>query len=542
MMHAGALLDFPTGDLIAEQGVSPLAYVSTVESTRGGVSSPSTNGSGTSSFGTLPFPLTTAEFQHPISNSEVGDQAMGLPFLDSNPGAPVTLHLDFTGNFETSWFNSKGDFPRNGSKVETPSFSTDSNHTSFSASEQALIKEIWARVAEDFAPFNINVTTHYYGTYADGKALKVAIGGHDSDWYREWMTDFNETSGTSNFKSFTTSAASNVVFVFSDNIFSWSLSGKIDGDGRSINFAAATATTASHEAGHAFGLTHNSIYLSNYDGKTLDSNGNLVGKIEYDPGTPLWSPIMGNSLISDRTTWANAPAHGGPHVLQDDMAILAGLFGYRADDHGDTLATASAMTAPSHSLQPWTGKGIIGKSNDHDWFRFTSSGGQIEVRVNPDQYGANLIPVAELWSDKGFVAKATSGGLNSSNIKANVAAGTYYVKVKGFGDYGDVGQFTVTVSHQPVIMQSGSVTSVTSGTLTKKTTLISGTTATYTASTNGAGPSESATRPRIDTASAMSALKSVKPQPAALKVDWSLRALDAAFAEFGLAPRMGRGF
>jgi hypothetical protein len=38
-------------------------------------------------------------------------------------------------------------------------FSLDSNPNSLTAEEQGFIRTVWKHVAEDYAPFNINVTT-----------------------------------------------------------------------------------------------------------------------------------------------------------------------------------------------------------------------------------------------------------------------------------------------------------------------------------------------------------------------------------------------
>src|SRR5215212_997216 len=76
---------------------------------------------------------------------------VGVPQLSSRPGAAASLYLDFDGNVESQWGNR--------TNVVTPAYDTDGNKASFSATEVAAIREIWARVAEDYAPFNLNVTT-----------------------------------------------------------------------------------------------------------------------------------------------------------------------------------------------------------------------------------------------------------------------------------------------------------------------------------------------------------------------------------------------
>src|SRR5262245_3314154 len=95
------------------------------------------------------------------------------PAYSSLPGARATLYLDFDGDFEAQWGSS--------TNITTPAFDTDNDPTSFSASELAAIHDVWANVAEDYAPFNINVTTVDPGSYPDGVALKVVIGG-DGAW------------------------------------------------------------------------------------------------------------------------------------------------------------------------------------------------------------------------------------------------------------------------------------------------------------------------------------------------------------------------
>jgi hypothetical protein len=65
------------------------------------------------------------------------------------------IYLDFTGHniTGTAWTTNP--------LIIAPPFSADSNTAVFSASEQKIILEVWQRVAEDFAPFDVDVTTEY---------------------------------------------------------------------------------------------------------------------------------------------------------------------------------------------------------------------------------------------------------------------------------------------------------------------------------------------------------------------------------------------
>jgi hypothetical protein len=75
--------------------------------------------------------------------------------LHSNPNAKHTIYLDFDGHttINTGW--NSVTHPT----IISPAFDTDGNTASFSVSELQTILGIWQRVTEDFAPFEVNVTT-----------------------------------------------------------------------------------------------------------------------------------------------------------------------------------------------------------------------------------------------------------------------------------------------------------------------------------------------------------------------------------------------
>ena len=182
------------------------------------------------------------------------------------------------------------------SNVSTPVYDIDGDDATFSDAELQVIQSTWARVAEDFAPFNINVTTEEPAVLASGMpiaaangiALRVAIGGSSMDWYGSVGVN-----GTGYVNDFTNSIA-NVVYVFSNN-----------GSGSPLG------DLASHEAGHGFGLQHQSLY---------DANG--VKLEEYNPGEGSWrswetgrrSPPPGTTAPIRwgqrccRTIWPSSPA------------------------------------------------------------------------------------------------------------------------------------------------------------------------------------------------------------------------------------------
>jgi hypothetical protein len=363
------------------------------------------------------------------------DVAMGLPMLDSNPGATATLYLNFTGNFVRDWWwNNSDGTQTHFANVTTPAFDMDGDATKFSTAEQASIREIFNRVAEDYSPFNINVSTHYYGALGDRQALEVAIGGRPGDWLG------GGASGISSIGSFTDSAP-NIVFAFAGDIVWWANNGGQDWEGRPLDIETATATTISHEAGHGFGLRHHAEY---------DANG--VKTNDYAKGTSEWTPIMGNNLSSDRAIWTYAADDRGVNSMEDDVSILAGTnngFGFRRDDHGATTLTATAMTpvySPSILAPIYTSTGIIESGLDRDMFKFTlSATTSVQLRMDPAHDGPNLRARFELMTSSGYLASAPPAWTASQQIiNITLNPGTYYLRVSTYGS-SELGQYSVGV-------------------------------------------------------------------------------------------------
>jgi len=315
-----------------------------------------------------------------------------IPALHSLPGAPATLYLDFDGDTTATW----GSYHPG----TTPAFDEDGDPTTFSDAELSAITEIWARVAEKYSPFRVDVTTVNPGTLVDGKSERIVIGGDGRGW--------GCRRGLSYVGSFT-NGAPNTAWVFSKRLY-----------GSSVWTAEATA----HEAGHGFGLTHQSTW----NGTTLTAT--------YNPGDANTAPIMGVSYYAARGLWWKGTTSASPTSIQDDLAILAGAadgFGYRADDHGNSVASANALAVLGSTFN---GSGVIERSSDADYFSFSTAGGVVDFTASPAAYGPMLDLKLELRrADGTVIASADSAALGES-ISATVPAGTYYVDVASHGGYG----------------------------------------------------------------------------------------------------------
>lgn len=294
----------------------------------------------------------------PPSNSGPGDAGpsdLSQAFkLHSRPGAPRVILLDFTGYTTT---NTRWNGSRNVTTITTPPYDTDGKPSSFSEDELQVIIQVWRRVSEDYAPFDVDVTTE--DDDGAGKPLnltdygiRAAIGGLETDWYK------CDCAGTALVNSFGRPSTHGPCFVFAGN----------NDSPKSI------AEAVSHEVGHTLGLSH--------DGQTSPVD-------RYYEGHKQWSTIMGASYYTPLSQWSK-----GEYPLannkEDDLSIMtdpstvmqavAGRLAYRPDDHGDSPDKATALAGagvdgdgPISRLRA-TAAGLIGKTGDVDHFRIHARG------------------------------------------------------------------------------------------------------------------------------------------------------------------------
>ncbi|NES70930.1 MAG: hypothetical protein F6K24_39830, partial [Okeania sp. SIO2D1] len=340
--------------------------------------------------------------------------------LNSNSSANHTIYLDFNGHTTTgtAW-NS------NQSSIFTPAYDIDGNSSSFSNTERERIWRIWQRVAEDFSPFNVNVTTQapssdklIKSSFGDTQwGVRVAIGGSSSDWLNgnfggiAYLDSFNWNTDTP-------------AFVFENNL----------GNGNE----KSTAEAISHEVGHTLGLEHDGTFSVEY----------YAG---HGSGATGWAPIMGNSYSRELTQWSRGE-YSGADNLENDLDIITGQngFSYRADDYADTLTNAAALAMSGGNVETY---GIIERNTDYDWFSFTTTG-NINLSIDAFDRGPNLDILARLYNASGqLVLYSNPIGSLSAGFSASLGAGQYYLSVTGTGqgspstgysDYGSLGQYSIT--------------------------------------------------------------------------------------------------
>ncbi len=366
----------------------------------------------------------------------------GLIF-HSRPGASNVLYLNFAGESisGTAWNTSL-----NRTMIPAVAFSTDSDFSTFSDAEQVAIKRIWQRVAEDYAPFNVDVTTERPAAFGSRTAHALITRSTDAD-------------GAAN----PSSTAGGVAYV---NVFGASYYATYRPGWIYYNNLASTesyiAEATSHEMGHNMGLSH--------DGKT-DGTEYYGG---HGTGDTSWGPLMGTGYNRNVSQWSKGEYYLANNS-EDDLAIIAGKLTYLPDDHGDTPSTATPLvitagtnvlsTTPENdpdNVNP-ANKGILERDTDVDVFSFVSGNGPVNLTVNPwimpsGTRGGNLDVLVELHDAGGaLILTNNPSGTTYAQIQTNLSGGQYYFYVRnagvgdpmsstpaGYTSYGSLGQYFIS--------------------------------------------------------------------------------------------------
>jgi List-Bact-rpt repeat protein/metallopeptidase family M12-like protein len=365
----------------------------------------------------------------------------GLKF-HSRPGAPNVLFLNFSGEnvSNTSWNTSLGR-----TLIPAVAFSTDSDFSMFSDAEQAAIKRIWQRVAEDYAPFNIDVTTDRPASFGTRTAHALITRNTDSNG------DANPSStaggvayvnvfGNANYATY------RPAWIYFNNV---------------ANSESYIAEATSHELGHNLGLSHDGTDSASYYGG-------------HGSGDTSWGPIMGTGYNRNVSQWSKGEYYQANNT-QDDLATIAGKTAYRVDDHGNTAASATALmvtngtnvvaTTPENdptNANP-ANKGVLERNTDVDVFSFVTGNGPISLTVNPwimpsGTRGGNLDALVELYDSAGtLLLTNNSSSQTFARIQTTLTDGNYYLHVRsvgtgnptnstptGYTSYASVGQYFIS--------------------------------------------------------------------------------------------------
>ena len=350
--------------------------------------------------------------------------------LHSKPGSQRTVYLDFNGETVsgTGWNTVDNGNVRSGYHAGWDPSGDGS--TSFTNAEKRMVQDIFLRVAEDFAPFDVDVTT------SDPGAAAITRTNSADQVYgaRALITDSDDAHN-----SLCGRSCGGVAFVGSYDVVgndyyqpAWVFPAGLSQDPKNI------AEATSHEIGHNLGLLH--------DGTLSDS---------YYDGHGGWAPIMGVGYREPISQWSRGEYLGASET-QDDLGVINshGLAN-RADEAGGTVASAAAALP--------AGTAYITSRTDIDVYALGQCAGTISLTADPVEVSPNLDIQLTLLNAAGATvasndpASAGTGrdsatGLNAA-INTSVAAGLYYLAVDGVGrgtvnngysDYGSLGAYTVS--------------------------------------------------------------------------------------------------
>ncbi len=318
--------------------------------------------------------------------------ATGLPLLESNPGAPVALYLDFNGG---TYGSSSG--PRNYSGYNRPG----SSSATFDATEQADIVRSWEHVTRYYAMFDVNVTTS-----DDVRRASNAWG---------WILVTEDASGGS---------------------------ASLDGIGRNANAKAYCGAASvrdadrsrriAHELGHNFTLEHSGVW-----------EGSTFYKWEDWPAWDrVYGPIMGGGGEGRRNGWARGRHEGDPNTEQDEIRIIRDRIvaaGGRGDGwHADDFATATPARLCASATGP-TRSGVIERFGDEDSFWLDWSGGTVTIATSAPEVSSAIV--------EGDVMQGANR-LGGFDQPLSLPRGVYVLRVRSRGDYTELGAYSLRVVPQ----------------------------------------------------------------------------------------------
>ncbi|MDB6080091.1 MAG: hypothetical protein JWO82_3838, partial [Akkermansiaceae bacterium] len=319
-----------------------------------------------------------------------------IPVLSSLPRAEATIYLDFDGEVI------EGQGWEGGARIVAPAYNLP-------ASE---VTDMWRRVAEDYAPFEVNVTTDLqaYLRAPQGRRIRCI-------------------TTTNNFYAAAGGVAFMNTFAESGEPVCWS-----------FYRGNAGAMVLSHEIGHTFGLSHDDTSTAGYYGG-------------HGSGAASWGPIMGAPYNQNVCQWSKGD-YPDANQHQDDLLIIGAYAPRRLDDHGTTLAQATPLTLGAGGSV--SNSGVIDSRDDLDAFTFTTTGGgSLNLQFAGASSSPDLDIEVKLYTASGTLLTTVSppNQLNAT-LTTTVTPGTYRITVDGVGnatwttggydDYGSLGGYTIT--------------------------------------------------------------------------------------------------
>jgi hypothetical protein len=343
-------------------------------------------------------------------NSGVVARAPGtqvIPAINTRPGAKGVIYVDFAGGVinSTAW-----------------------GMTSITALPSVLsgdsITQAMTRAAEDFAPFDITLTT-MLSVYQDaplGRRMRVVVTPTD--------TAGPGTGGVAKVDSWKRGGSDIVCWVFNQGVKS-------------------CADTIAHEVGHTLGLFHHGTRTGGKDYYSGHGGGLLV--------PTSWGPIMGTPFSVNLTQWSRGQYYDANNTGQDDLSIIAAgsnNFGYVAAFGARGVVRILPLNG---SLFQTTG--TLTSQADSNVYHFSTTGGKLTATVRPaSAVGTGDFRLDLLDGNGAAVVVADPVDTLGASISQTLIAGVYRLRVvptgtgaepvggykTGYSSYGSLGGYSMT--------------------------------------------------------------------------------------------------
>ena len=350
-------------------------------------------------------------------------------FLHSKPGSTRTIYLDFGGYTisGTQW----NTFYNNGNDIVAPPWDIDGNPASFGTNEQAIIQQVWFSVAEDYAPFDVDVTTEYPGE----SALTRSSLGDQFFGVRALISPISAIIAPN---------AGGVSYVGVFNEVGDIHKPSLIFPEQLQNNPKFIAEAVSHEVGHSVGLLH----------QGTDINGVIT---DYYNGQGDWAPIMGVGYYKPIVQWAKGE-YLNANNQEDELAIITSTgLNYRSADFGNAFNTASLMPGVNSSTN-----GIIAHTGESDFFYFQTGSGTASITFSNWPLASDLHAILTIYDGSQNIitnldSRDNAAGTHGINLNLPVANGKYYVAITGRGArdplttgysaYASLGQYTLNITN-----------------------------------------------------------------------------------------------